>query len=274
MYRHAKEFLGFFDFIRFSWLLSECDRKQRASFELKNVGSIARLRQYRFDSRENYYGTIVNWLAGIQLSTLQKEVLCRGVDFGIPPGKLSEPDILAEFEILQRQVARLQPSSKELVERSRCDLAAFAREYATKKADTREFSLTHEHQKVLTELRMNDKLVITRPDKGRATVLDLMRKDADVEKMMCILGDTNKFLTLGPVSQFDQTAKIEQKLRKYLGELVKSKEITESIFEHIVPVGSQRPGMYGLPNTHNPDVPLRPCVAQPNTPFLNGCVSC
>ena len=90
VYRHAKEFLGFFDFIRFSWLLSECDRKQRASFELNNVGSIARLRQYRFGSRENEYGTIVN-LAGIQLSTLQKEVLCRGVDFGIPPGKLSEP---------------------------------------------------------------------------------------------------------------------------------------------------------------------------------------
>ena len=258
VYRHAKEFLGLFDFIRFSWLLSECDRKQRASFELKNVGSIARLRQYRFGSRENDYGTIVN-LAGIQLSTLQKEVLCRGVDFGIPPGKLSEPEILAEFEILERQVARLQPGSKELVERSRCDLAAVAREYATKKADTRDFSLTREHQKVLTELRMNDKLVITRPDKGRATVL--MRKDAYVEKMMCILGDTNKFLTLGPVSQFDQTAKIEQKLRKYLGELVKSKEITESIFEHIVPVGSQRPRMYGLPKTHKPDVPLRPILS-------------
>ena len=130
---------------------------------------------------------------------LQKEVLCRGVDLGTPPGKVSKAEILAESEILQRQVARLHPSSKESAERSGCDLAGVAREYATKKADTCDFSLTCEHQKVVTELRMNDK-VITRPDKGRAT--GVLTKDAYVEKMLRILGDKSKFLTSG--SQFDQ----------------------------------------------------------------------
>ena len=31
LYRKSKEFLSFLDYIRFSWLLSECDRKRRSS---------------------------------------------------------------------------------------------------------------------------------------------------------------------------------------------------------------------------------------------------
>ena len=42
---------------------------------------------------------------------------------------------------------------------------------------------------------MNHELIITRPDKGRATVI--MKKESYVEKMMAILGDKSKFLTLG-----------------------------------------------------------------------------
>ena len=118
----------------------------------------------------NDFGTIVN-LAGVELTTLQKEVLCRGVDFGIPPRKSSEPEILAEFEILQRQATKFRPFSKEKVERSRCELAATAREFAATKLDVKEFSLERQHLKVLSELRTNRNLVITRPDKGRATVI-------------------------------------------------------------------------------------------------------
>ena len=77
-------------------------------------------------------------MTNIDLSTLQKEVLCRGVDFGILP-KISEPDVLAEFELLERQVTQLTPVSKEAAERSRCELAAVAREFATTKLDPREF---------------------------------------------------------------------------------------------------------------------------------------
>ena len=223
---------GFFDFVRLSWLLSECDRKQRASLEKKNKGSITRLRQHRYGSRVNDFGTIVN-LAGVELTTLKKEVLCIGVDFGIPPRKSSEPEILAEFEILQRQATKFRPFSKEKVERSRCELAATARELAATKPDVKEFSLEREHLKVLSELRTNRNLVITRPDKGRATVI--MTKTGYVEKMMKILGDKRKFLTLGPVSQIDQTAKLEQHLRSYLNKLKEKKEVNDDVFERIAP---------------------------------------
>ena len=125
--------------------------------------------------------------------------------------------MLAEFELLHREAARLRPSSKDFVERSRCELAAAAQEFVAAKADVKEFSLEREHLKALRDLRMNHELIITRPDKGRATVT--MKKESYVEKMMAILGDKSKFLPVGPVSEFDQTEKIEQSLRSFLSQL-------------------------------------------------------
>ena len=78
---------------------------------------------------------------------------------------------------------------------------------------------------------------------------------------MIILRDERKFLSLGPVPEFDMTAKIEQKLRGYLNDLLQSNEITHHIFDRISPVGSQRPRMYGLPKIHKPGVPLRPILS-------------
>ena len=94
---------------------------------------------------------------------------------------------------------------------------------------------------MLPDLRKNHDLVITRPDKGRATVI--MTRDDYVEKMLSILRDSGKFLALGPIPQFDQTAKIEQTLHDYLKELVESGDISEAIFRNIVLVGSTRPQM-------------------------------
>ena len=182
------------------------------------------------------------------------------MDFGVLPSpRMSEPEVLAEFELLHREAARLRPCSKDLVERSRCELAAAAQEFVTAKGDVKEFSLEREHLKALRDLRMNHELIITRPDKGRATVI--MKKESYVEKMMAILGDKSKFLTLGPVSEFDQTEKIEQSLRSFLSQLRDSKEITGSIFDRTAPTGSQRPQMYGLPKIHKPGEPLRPILS-------------
>ena len=72
-----------------------------------------------------------------------------------------------------------------------------------------------------------------------------MIKDSYVKKMMTILGDKCKFLTmtLGSVSQFDETAKTEQSLRSYLKEFKKKKEVNHYVFaiEQTAPTSSQRP---------------------------------
>ena len=190
-------------------------------------------------------------------------MLCRGVDFGVPP-RISEPEVLAEFELLRRQVNSFPPISLEAADRSRCEVAAVARRYATAKPDFRSFSLQREHRKVLKELRKDKSLIITRPDKGRATVI--LTRDAYVEKMMSILEDKSKFLRLGPVEQFDRTLSIENALRTYLKRLVSEKEMSAHTYNEILPVGSSRPRMYGLPKVHKPGVPLRPILSMSGSP--------
>ena len=196
------------------------------------------------------------------MSILQKEVLCRGVDLGVP-GKISEPETLAEFELLQQQVSLFNPVSKEDAERSRCELAAVAQQFAAMKPDVRNFSLKCEHRKVMKDLCNDKNLVITQPDKGRATVI--LRKDEYV-KMMSILSNDTKFVRLGPCEQFDRTQRIELSLQSYLKCLMELKEISEDVYTSIAPIGSSRPRLYGLPKIHKPGVPLRPILSMCGSP--------
>ena len=196
------------------------------------------------------------------MNTLQEEVLRRGVNFGIPP-RIVEPPVLAEFELLQRQTTGFSCVSESAAERCRLELAATAREFASAKPDVRAFSLGREHRKVLKELRANSDLVITRPDKGRATVI--LTREAYVEKMV-ILDDPSKFQRVGPFGKCDQTVKVEQSLQKYVKQLFEAKEIPEYVYKTIRPVGCCCPRIYGLPKSHKPSVPLRPNLLMTGSP--------
>ena len=103
------------------------------------------------------------------------------MDFGvdIPPPRMSKPDVLAEmnFYIVKPHDCAL---ARSLVKRSRCELDAAAQEFAIAKADVKEVFLGSEHLKTVKDLRMNHKLIVTRPDKGRATVI--MKKESYVKK--------------------------------------------------------------------------------------------
>ena len=100
----------------------------------------------------------------------------------------------------------------------------------------------------MKELRRNENIVISRPDKGRATVV-LNRSD-NVLKMKVILQDTSKFKELGPVNTHDKTASHEAALCGFLEDLRCAKEITDEMYDAIRPVGSVRPRLYGLPKIH------------------------
>ena len=110
-YQEARSFLSASDFIHLSLFLSDCDCKQRSGLEKKNDDMIRRLRHERFGDSNRSYESIIN-LAGIELTVLEKEVLCRGVDFGVPPRRITKPEILAEFELLHRQINELQPVTR------------------------------------------------------------------------------------------------------------------------------------------------------------------
>ena len=122
--------------------------------------------------------------------------------------------------------------------------------------DSQNFLWQSLHFESAKQLKMNNDIVLSRPDKGAGVVI-LNRSDY-LSKKAAILGDTDKFLRLGDLS-FDDTQRIENKIQKRFLELYKSK--LKEIYEFIRPVGSQRPRMYGLPKIHKTGIPLRPILS-------------
>ena len=263
--RVAQEFLSYHDYIRFARMLSNCDVKQRTRRIKRNQNNLSVLKQRRFGSFSVSTETIVN-LSGVELTDVQKSILCRGMHFGVPRNVKSE-EILCEFELFYCNLAEFVPHSKNAVAQCRSSLEALAYGYAEKRNGLKAFSLDREHMKVLRELRRNEDLVITRPDKGRATVL-LTRTDY-VAKMTTILGDATKFLKLGPVDTHDKTPKVEATLNEFLAELRDAKQITDELFQSVRSTGAIRPRMYGLPKIHKEGNPLRPILSMTGSPQYN-----
>ena len=209
--RQTQVFLSTCDYIRFARFVADCDVKQRRKGAQRNQTNLALLKKKRFGSFSVSHETIIN-LSDVELTNIQKDILCRGPHFGVPLRTKGEP-ISCEFELLYRNLLEFSPQSKDAATQCRSSLEALAHEYANKRDDIRSFSLGREHMKTLRDLRKNHELVISRPDKGRATVV-MNRKDY-VNKMMSILKDTTKFKTLGPVATHDRTSTIETSLNKF-----------------------------------------------------------
>ena len=258
----AQRFLTFCDFVRFCPLISEIDEKQRKRCLQRDERNISLLKRQRYGSLSVSYDTIIN-LSDIDLTNIQKDVLCRGVHFGIP-GRHNREEVLAEFEVFYQNLIQFVPRSKKAAECCRSSIEAIAHEYANKESDRRSFSLRREHLQALRELRNNEDIVISKPDKGRATVI--MKRTEYVDKMKFILDDTSKFVRLGPVKTHDKTLSVEAQLNKFLADLVSAGEITEQLHDSLRAVGSQRPRMYGLPKIHKEGCPLRTILSMTGSP--------
>ena len=137
-------------------------------------------------------------------------------------------EILCEFEMFYRRLTQFLPHSKDAAMQCHTSLQSLAHEYANKTPDVKIFSLGREHMKTLKDLRMNSDVIITRPDKGRATVV--MNRSDNIDKILTILEDPSKFEELGHTSSYDKTAGVEASLNKFLGELRDNREITNELF--------------------------------------------
>ena len=64
----------------------------------------------------------------------------------------------------------------------------------------------------------------------------------------------------------NNTANIKSRLQKRLLDLVKADHMPKWIYDAILPTGSQRPRIYGLPKTHKENTPLRPILSMVGSP--------
>jgi hypothetical protein len=172
--------------------------------------------------------------------------------------------VFSEFETLSSQLYHHTPISKEHLERLYAKLYDLAHGFCGTPVDLGDFRMIKECYNAFKLLKSNENIVITKPDKGSGIVV-LDRSDY-ITKMDDVLSDHTKFISLGPVSEFDFTAKIEMAFQRRLSRLLKDKSITLSVYNQIRPTGSQRPKLYGLPKTHKPNCPLRPILSMIGSP--------
>ena len=170
---------------------------------------------------------------------------------------INSADVFAEIELLYVQLKRHSLAATANIAYLKARLADLAQTFNTT-VDSQSFLWQRMHFKSAKQLKMNNDVVLTRPEKGAGMVI--LNKADYLSKIDAILWDTDKFLKLGDLS-FDDTHKIENKLLKRFLELFKSKLILKEIYEFIHPVGSQRPRMYGLPKIHKYSIPLRPILS-------------
>ena len=106
----------------------------------------------------------------------------------------------------------------------------------------------------IKSLRSNTNIVITKPDKSAGVVI--LNKTDYRSKMHSILHDETKFKTPGPVTDYDNTSKIETRIHRRLLQMQKE-NLPAALYELIRHTGSQRPRLYGLSKVHKQDLPLR-----------------
>ena len=260
----VRDQLSFFDGVRFSKLLSQTAARLSKKIETEKNETLQWLIRSQRGSGELDHSTIIN-LSSVEFSEIQKNVLCRGLNFAIPP-RMKNLDVLveAEFELGWQQLNEMMPLTQEKGRECKSTLGHLCQKYANQKLDKTGFPLHREHMEVIGELKRNTELVITKPDKGNGVVL-LNRCDY-VQKMESILSDERKFRKIGNAAENDSTFQQERALQAFLLRARKKGHISEEVYERIRPVGSTRPRMYGLPKVHKEGAPLRPILSMTNAP--------
>ena len=158
-----------------------------------------------------------------KLSDTEQFVLSHGLSFCLPPTSIKREEVFADFEVLYAQLDHHKPRSKEQLAALKARLSDLPHAYCGSRIDWGDFLITKECFLAIKSLRMNEDIIITKPDKGSGVVI--LNKNEYNDKMMTILNDTTKFLDLGPAISNDNTAKIEAQIQRRLLQLNKEKLI-------------------------------------------------
>ncbi|XP_037773698.1 uncharacterized protein LOC119569744 [Penaeus monodon] len=132
--------------------------------------------------------------------------------------------------------------------------------YVQQNQETYSSDFTEQVTNSLQNLKSDEHIVITKPDKGRGIVL-LSRTDY-INKLSSILSDSSKFQLLN-VNLATHLLKLEAKLNRIVRPL--KTILDETIYHSIFSAGSRAGFMYGLPKVHKPGLPLRPIISSIGT---------
>ena len=198
-------------------------------------------------------------------------ILSHGLTFALPITNINFVEHFYKFEKLIQSLQSKtisQDCNMNLNDLSKC-ISSIAH---TSFTDFKELKhtipkLPQTHSKALKDLISDPSITITRPDKGKGTVI-LDRKEylTEVQK---ILDDITKFT---PITEdaFTVITRIEDRLQRFLRTLLCDKIITKDTYKFLFPSGSSPGILYGLPKTHKPGpLKFRPILSALGTVNYN-----
>ncbi len=191
------------------------------------------------------------------LSPAQKKLLSRGLNFALPPRKLSDHDYLTPFELLYRSVMGLSlcSGSHQLL-KTRLKDTALTSFHAFNSAPSPQV-LTRAETTALKELSAVPNLVIQKSDKGNSVVLlDVADYNS---KMQGILSDRSKFRRVcfpPEKTVLNHMFTLEDRITRVLTAASKRGAFSKQEFDRLSPSGSLPGKLYGLCKVHKPDFHL------------------
>lgn len=163
-----------------------------------------------------------------------KKVLARGLRFCLPPKEVDTYDVKCSFELLFRDLSRLGPTlTSENQDRLKSQLKNISYSYIYSYDFSKQKRiLAKEEWTALNDLRNDDSIIITKPDKGNGVVI--VNKLDYLNKMKQLISDETKFKKL----THNPTKSREDSLISYLRKLRRDGIIDEVTLQRIMPSGS------------------------------------
>ena len=207
----AHEFLSMFDTVRLSRHLAELDEQTEWKTKSKHDRLIMILRHKPFVTALSDGKKHIQNLSDYVLSDTQEFVPGHGLNFCLPPKTVCKEQLFAEFESLWAQLQHHKACSIVTRNALKARLTDLAHSYSNSHIEKHEFLMQDDCYQTIKKLCRNEKILITRPDKGSGVVI--LNKSDYVTKMGNILNDASKFECLGPAATADRTATIKTKLQ-------------------------------------------------------------
>ncbi|XP_072014899.1 uncharacterized protein [Amphiura filiformis] len=179
------------------------------------------------------------------LSTAEKDVLSRGLNFAVTPDKLPHVEIITATESAIRNNKLNSGDAEELRTKVNSCLV---------NAKLPRSNISTEQREAIVALNQDPDILVLPADKGRCTVV--IDKSDYVNKANDLLSDTKVYQPL----KRDPTSGYKKKVSDSLKALEESEAIDRTLYYKLSPADSV-PRFYGLPKIHKQNVPLRPIVS-------------
>jgi hypothetical protein len=224
-------------------LISEKVSRTVDEVKARRCKNYQHLRQTQHPPRFLDNGKMVVNLSEMPLEEAACSALSKGLNFAMAPASLPVKDNLCG-------VKAIGTIPEEAAEEIRQEIVRIL-----KGSHKPKDNLTGAERRDLRSLKANEAVTVLPADKGNAT---MVLNTSDYKRKIAALLEDKAYKKL----KKDPTDAVERKTVL----LLKKSPISDEVCQQLQLQGSRPHSLYGLPNIHEPDVPLRPIVSTIGSP--------